>query len=289
MIFSHERTSMPEGRYQRMVLSPRSARGTHPSSPYTIPHCGSTPTSRPSLHTPPSPHSDTDCNSERVRRSPLSSHVSLLPPKTSPHRYTVVLDLDETLIFHAAPGVVYQRPGLQELLHTISNKCELVLWTASTQDMGVRAQRAIDPKGVHFEHVIYRHPKWYKESLGYKHAKDLDLLGRDLSTTVIIENSPNCVRHQKQNAIMVPDFMGRDTSDSVLFTLADVLLSLFSSGMSVPQFVSTSPAIREVHLWQRNMYTGQPITTRAPGVFYYLARHPPTDESLFVAHPATTA
>ena len=75
----------------------------------------------------------------------------MLPPQEKEHRgkVTVVLDLDETLIYaregmhrppagslrtHASTGPLYARPGLDELLAMLAERCEPVVWTA-----GVRA------------------------------------------------------------------------------------------------------------------------------------------------------
>ena len=55
----------------------------------------------------------------------------MIPPqaKADEGKYTVVFDLDETLIY-AREGPLYARPGLDDLFSTVRDSVEALVWTA---------------------------------------------------------------------------------------------------------------------------------------------------------------
>eukprot|EP01065_Artemidia_motanka_P023673 TRINITY_DN2833_c0_g1_i4.p1 TRINITY_DN2833_c0_g1~~TRINITY_DN2833_c0_g1_i4.p1 ORF type:complete len:470 (+),score=30.74 TRINITY_DN2833_c0_g1_i4:89-1498(+) len=225
------------------------------------------------------PHKHTHparCSARAVRTGDTMRRIEddelLLPERGEfPSRYTVVFDLDETLVSHPRPGVVLRRPHLRHLLETLKGVCETVLWTASTEDVGVPVLRVIDPDREFFHHILYRHPRWFKDARGPPHGKDLRLLGRELESVILIENSPNCVRWQKTNAVMVHDFLPTDIQDKTLLYLQRFLSQLLHSGEPVPKYITESTLIEEIRYYRRAP-NGKVLTAVAPGVFYYLKK-----------------
>ena len=146
--------------------------------------------------------------------------ATFIPPPLFEDRgkVTVVLDLDETLIF-ARDGPITVRPGVDALLSRLKNVCELVVWTAGEKDYAQEVIRKIDPHRA-IKHCVFRHRKWWTGLPGY--TKNLNALGRPLHRTLIIENTPDCVKDQPGNAILVSDFLGR-RDDDVLYDLLEVL------------------------------------------------------------------
>jgi len=57
------------------------------------------------------------------------------------------------------------------------------------------------------------------------HVKDLSKLGRDLSQTIIVDNSPNCYRLHKTNAVPISTWTD-DPTDSELSRLIPFLTQL---------------------------------------------------------------
>ena len=57
------------------------------------------------------------------------------------------------------------------------------------------------------------------------HVKDLSKLGRDLSQTIIVDNSPNCYRLHKTNAIPIKSWYD-DQHDTELINLIPFLKQL---------------------------------------------------------------
>jgi RNA polymerase II subunit A small phosphatase-like protein len=158
----------------------------------------------------------------------------MIPPKRNDSKkYTVVLDLDETLIY-AREGPLYARPHLDELLEFLGRNCETVVWTAGVRAYAQAVIRNIDPNGV-IDHCIYRHEKWFTGQAGY--SKDLALVGRDLGYVMIIENTPDCIRGHEENGILVSDYEGGETADPTLPAITKLVDDLVRSNLSVPEFL----------------------------------------------------
>lgn len=166
----------------------------------------------------------------------------LVPPKDPSlgDKITVVLDLDETLVY-AREGPLYARPGLEELLIFLKENCEAIVWTAGVKAYAQAVVRNVD----HIEairHTVYRHKKWFTGCAGYN--KDLSLLGRDLASTLIIENTPDCVRGNEQNGILVADYEGGELEDNtlpgILLLLKDIIERRKKENITVPEYISTS-------------------------------------------------
>ena len=166
----------------------------------------------------------------------------LVPPKdpSLEDRITVVLDLDETLIY-AREGPLYARPGLDELMKFLKDNTEAIVWTAGVKTYAQAVVRNIDKFGA-IQHTVYRHRKWFSGCAGYN--KDLTLLGRDMATTLIIENTPDCVRGNETNGILVADYEGGELSDNtlpaILMLLKDLVNRRAKEGISVSKYVQSS-------------------------------------------------
>jgi RNA polymerase II subunit A small phosphatase-like protein len=177
------------------------------------------------------------------KRAPSMIHEPskhMIPPKRDDSKlYTVILDLDETLIY-AREGPLYARPHLEELLEYSGKNCETVVWTAGVRAYAQAVIRNIDPTGV-IDHCIYRHEKWFTGQAGY--AKDLSLVGRDLNYVLILENTPDCVRGHEENGILVSDYEGGEMPDNTLPAITKLLGELVQSRLPVPQFLKQCPML----------------------------------------------
>ena len=157
----------------------------------------------------------------------------LIPEQSAENRgkLTVVLDLDETLIFGRA-GPIMVRPGAQRLLQRLKHKCELVVWTAADVVYASEVLLTLDPDGSAIDFLISRTDAWFDDKaatvihpeLGAPLGapKNLRLLGRPLHRTIIVEDSPSSVVLQPKNAILVGPYRG-EPGDTTLHKLLRVI------------------------------------------------------------------
>uniref|UniRef100_A0A5B7CA86 Putative C-terminal domain small phosphatase n=1 Tax=Davidia involucrata TaxID=16924 RepID=A0A5B7CA86_DAVIN len=159
-----------------------------------------------------------------------------LPRSMLPEKKTIFLDLDETLV-HSKPEpppekydfivrpvidgekvnfYVLKRPFVDEFLESLSQKFEIVVFTAGIEEYASLVVDRIDRKAV-ISHRLYRDS--CKEVNG-KFVKDLSDLGRDLRSVVIIDDNPNSYSLQPENAIPVRPFTN-DLSDGELRRLIE--------------------------------------------------------------------
>ena len=142
-------------------------------------------------------------------------------------KYTLVLDLDETLIsfrigIHGR-GIIKLRPGLFDFLNKIKNKYELVVFTAGTKEYADPIIDIIEKKEKYFIKRLYRQHTIYRDNI---YIKDLSKLGRDLSKIIIVDNMPQNFCLQKENGILISNYFGQDSGDNTLDLLADILLKI---------------------------------------------------------------
>ena len=151
-------------------------------------------------------------------------------------KYTLVLDLDETLIhFKVNPnnnnsGTLQFRPFISEFLSNIKNYYELIVFTAATKDYADPIIDAIEQKGTKFDHRLYR---MHTIIRGNDFVKDLSKLGRDLSRIIIVDNMEQNYKLQPYNGITIRPFWGKDVNDMALFDLLNILIKIVKMDMDV--------------------------------------------------------
>nr|CCC93919.1 conserved hypothetical protein [Trypanosoma congolense IL3000] len=177
----------------------------------------------------------------------LLTRRPLIAPKDTrlADRPTVVLDLDETLVY-AREGPLYVRPGLEDLLLFLDDNFETVLWTAGIKHYAEAVVRHIDRHNT-VHHTIYRSSAWFR---GGSTPKDLSLLGRDTSTTIVFENTPDSIRGFEQNGVLVADYVGGELEDYTLAAILGLLQDFVecrrqNAELTVPEFIRTSCRVEQ--------------------------------------------
>ena len=149
-------------------------------------------------------------------------------------RYTLVLDLNETLINFKSTkgnqGLVRTRPFLFEFLDSISQFYEIILFTCSTQNYTDSIVKAIEYKKKYFDYIFYRqHTMIFKNNF----VKDLTRIGRPLNSIIIVDNMPQNFRFQKENGINIKSFWGDNPEDTALYELIPILINIANEKQDV--------------------------------------------------------
>jgi len=163
----------------------------------------------------------------------LSNKVKkpFLPPNDNNSPYTLVLDLDETLVhFFYTPsgGTFFIRPGAMEFLKVLSEKYEIVIFTAGMKDYADNILDLIDPNSMLIKHRLYRH---HTSLFGPAFVKDLSNIGRDLSKTMIIDNLPDNFALQQNNGLAIITWTD-DINDTQLDDLMKILKDMYDAKVS---------------------------------------------------------
>lgn len=153
-------------------------------------------------------------------------HINLPGPflpkmNSTKYKYTLVLDLDETII-HCPDQQEIQpliRPGTEKFLSELSQYYEIVIFTAAMQDYADFILDQIDKENKWISHRLYRqHTTVLKRS----YLKDIAKLGRDLKKTIIIDNASDNFQLQTDNGIFITTWID-DENDTALYDLIPVL------------------------------------------------------------------
>jgi len=144
-----------------------------------------------------------------------------LPPIKDGFEFTLVLDLDETLIHYNEEGYYLIRPGVMTFLDELSKWYEIVLFTAALKDYADMIVDQIDPNRK-IAHRLYRQ-HWILEN--DIHIKDISKIGRGLEKIIIIDNLAESFSRQPENGILVKDWFD-DMEDKELSMLIPFLTNL---------------------------------------------------------------
>ncbi|KAI9259008.1 HAD-like domain-containing protein [Phascolomyces articulosus] len=169
-------------------------------------------------------------------------------PKKTDSRPTLVLDLDETLlhtyrgqhqdftqpdyVFFAEDGqsilsAGILRPGVTEFLMWASGTFEVVVWTAGDDEYAGMVRSVLDPENKLITHILTRRTCIRMRSTATNdimYIKDLCALGRDLSRTFLVDNTPHVATLNLSNLIPIEAYQG-DSSDKELDQLRRFLES----------------------------------------------------------------
>ena len=152
----------------------------------------------------------------------------------SPKPYTLVLDLDETLVHFkiktSKEGTLRARPYLFSFLEEMGHYYELIVWTSATEGYANSLIDAIEYEKKYFDSVLFRE---HAIIIDDDFVKDLTRIGRDLDKIIIVDDMPQNFRLQKENGINIKPFFGDDMDDSALYELVPILKNIALSNKDV--------------------------------------------------------
>ncbi|XP_026199233.1 CTD small phosphatase-like protein 3 [Anabas testudineus] len=148
-----------------------------------------------------------------------------IPPKTrSTPEATLVVDLEETLMFsslnviedaeytfhttfqdHQYKVYMILRPHVKEFLQAMAKIYELFVYTCAKKQYAEKILDILDPQRKLFRHRLYQDD--CACVLGH-YIKDLSVLGRDLTKTVVLDNAPHTYPYNLMNTIPIKSWSG---------------------------------------------------------------------------------
>ena len=154
-------------------------------------------------------------------------------------RYTLILDLNETLInlkyANHSKGLIRVRPYLYQFLDEIKIYYELILFTGSSENYTNSIVEGLERKKKYFDFIFHRK---YLVKCGDCYLKDLSKIGRPLNSTIIIDNNPLNYKLQKENGICIKSFWGDNNEDAALFYLIKILTDIAKDNNDVRDGIS---------------------------------------------------
>ncbi|OMJ68664.1 hypothetical protein SteCoe_33822 [Stentor coeruleus] len=142
-------------------------------------------------------------------------------PSLKSGTFTLVLDLDETLVHYfevAGEGNFLVRPGCKEFLEEACKHYEIVIFTAALQDYADWVLDQLDAVRT-ISHRLYRQ---HAIPAGNYYIKDLSKIGRDLSKMIIVDNVAENFQLQPDNGILIRSWFD-DPNDNALLELLPLL------------------------------------------------------------------
>jgi Dullard-like phosphatase family protein len=173
---------------------------------------------------------------------PEQAHMFQMLPLLN-RKYTLVLDLDETLIHFKTENGKSKfliRPHTYKFLRNLHPMFELIIFTAAQQQYADWIINKIDTK----KYISYRFYRTHCNMSRSAHIKDLTRLSRSLATTIIVDNCKENFKLQKGNGIHIRGWFG-NTEDRVLVELENILKEMVNK------------AVPDVRLFLRDTFVGR--------------------------------
>lgn len=176
-----------------------------------------------------------------------------LPPlDTKKYTYTLVVDLDETLVHYIEEenrAFVQVRPYADYFLTEMGKYFEIVIFTAAAEDYADIVLNELDKNNV-INFKLYRK---HTEQINGIFIKDLSKLGRDINKVIIIDNNKDNFSLQPENGLHICSFVG-DQNDDELYSLSEDLMKIVNSKKD-----DIRPIIKEIDDIMKDRYSKKDV------------------------------
>ena len=175
-----------------------------------------------------------------------------LPSLDKRYLYTLVLDLDETLVHYIEEenrAYVQVRPYADYFLTEMGKFFEIVIFTAAAEDYADIVLNELDKNKI----INYKLYRKHTEQVNGIFIKDLSKLGRDISKVLIIDNNKDNFSLQPENGLHICSFLG-DQNDDELFALSEDLMRIVNSKKK-----DIRPIIKEIDALMKKRYEKKEI------------------------------
>jgi RNA polymerase II subunit A small phosphatase-like protein len=204
----------------------------------------------------------------------------LLPPRADDKKKTLVLEIDETMVYAGSqkdrdyqhdfqfvqtstlgsnllhrwmtgllsgkrkPVVVRvkKRPELEHFLRSAAKDFELIVFTAAKKRYADPILNHLDPKNTLFTHRLYRDSC---TKLNGKLVKDPYRLGRPMESVLMLDNNIDALELAPKNSIAIRSYYGVDHDDELGVSLLNLLKEFKNYKGDIREWTSTSNEIEE--------------------------------------------
>lgn len=154
----------------------------------------------------------------------------ILPPIKNNYKYTLILGLDETLIYNNIDNYasfkknkpILLRPNIHEFLHEMKQLFELVIFSEKSKDYVDPIIDKIQQKEKYFSYVL--DGQYVILDNNGQEVKNINLLGRSIKNVVIIDNTDHYYKSFKENLICIQPFYGDNKDDKNIFKIFENVL-----------------------------------------------------------------
>ena len=133
-----------------------------------------------------------------------------LSPIKQRYRYTLLINLDKTLIFNNNNKIIL-RPNIFYFLSKVKEMYEIIAFSFDSDSIIDEALKLIENKTKYFDYVLNSE----QLSINYngKLIKNLENIGRDIKNIIVIDNKINIHKKFKNNLILIKGFYGDVSKD----------------------------------------------------------------------------
>ena len=143
-------------------------------------------------------------------------------------KYCLVLDLDETLMHNLNlpfGDYFFVRPGLFDFFEKIHDLYEIIIFTASKRNYAYSIIDKFDYNN-YITHILHKKYIIYENG---SPIKKLDLIGRDLTKLIFVDNLETCAKYNKKNLYCISSWYN-NIYDNELYKLQEKLIYIATSG-----------------------------------------------------------
>ena len=144
-------------------------------------------------------------------------------------KFCLVLDIDETIshtLKLTCGGYFLLRPGTKNFLEKIEKFYEIIIFTSSPKKYADKILDKIDINKNIFSHRLYKNHVLYENG---KSIKNLNLIGRDLTKTIFIDNLRSNAKYNLDNLCPITTWKS-DIFDDSLIRIKDKLIHIATCG-----------------------------------------------------------
>ena len=162
-------------------------------------------------------------NSSNKISSSFNKNISqyYLPPIKQNYKYSLLINLDETLIYNDN-GKIILRPNLYNFLEMVKELYEIIIFSFESNLFIDNTVEIIEQKNKYFDYILYANH--FTLNNNGKLVKDLEGLGRNIKNIIVIDSKSHIEKKYKNNLILIKGFYGNDLIDINLLKILGYIL-----------------------------------------------------------------